>query len=46
MACRMAELAFSFTKLGRSLGQDEEGVFIDDDFDAPLPDELLADFER
>jgi prevent-host-death family protein len=36
-----------FTKPGqRSLGPDEGRVFIADDFDAPLPDELLADFER
>lgn len=30
----------------RALGQDKNRVFIADDFDAPLPDEILADFER
>jgi hypothetical protein len=36
-----------FAKPGqRSLGQDEGRVFIADDFDAPLTDDLLADFER
>ena len=29
----------------RALGQDKGRVFIADDFDAPLPDEILADFE-
>ena len=31
---------------GRVLGGDEGRVEIVDDFDAPLPDDLLADFER
>ena len=30
----------------RVLGQDEGRVFIAEDFDAPLPEEILADFER
>ena len=30
----------------RTLGTDRERVFIADDFDAPLPAEILADFER
>jgi prevent-host-death family protein len=30
----------------RTLGPDEGKVFIADDFDAPLPDEVLGDFER
>ena len=30
----------------RALGQDRGRVFIADDFDAPLPADLLADFER
>ena len=29
----------------RVLGQDSGRVFIADDFDAPLPDEILRDFE-
>lgn len=30
----------------RTLGQDKGRVFIAEDFDAPLPAEILADFER
>lgn len=30
----------------RRLGEDRGRVFIADDFDAPLPEEILADFER
>ena len=30
----------------RVLGQDEGRVFIAEDFDAPLAEEILADFER
>jgi prevent-host-death family protein len=30
----------------RSLGEDRERVLIADDFDAPLPEEILAEFER
>jgi prevent-host-death family protein len=30
----------------RALGHDSGRVFIAADFDAPLPDDLLADFER
>ena len=30
----------------RVLGEDTGRVFIADDFDAPLPDDILADFER
>ncbi len=30
----------------RTLGADEGAVWIADDFDSPLPDEVLADFER
>lgn len=30
----------------RSLGRDSGLVQIPDDFDAPLPDEILADFEQ
>jgi len=31
----------------RQLGLDaDKAFFISDDFDAPLPDDLLADFER
>jgi prevent-host-death family protein len=33
-------------RVKRSLGQDQGRVFIAGDFDAPLPDEILADFER
>ncbi len=29
----------------RVLGEDKGRVFIADDFDAPLPDDILADFE-
>ena len=29
----------------RVLGQDEGKVFIAEDFDAPLPEDILADFE-
>ena len=29
----------------RSIGGDAGRVFISDDFDAPLPDEVIADFE-
>ena len=29
----------------RILGQDEGRVFIAEDFDAPLPEDILADFE-
>jgi prevent-host-death family protein len=31
---------------GRELGVDQGRVVIADDFDAPLPDEMLARFER
>jgi prevent-host-death family protein len=31
---------------GRQLGRDSGKVRIANDFDAPLPDDLLADFER
>ena len=30
----------------RSLGEDRGRAFIADDFDAPLPEEILAEFER
>ena len=30
----------------RTLGEDSGRVFIADDFDAPLPEEILAEFER
>lgn len=30
----------------RTLGADEGAVWIADDFDAPLPDDILAEFER
>ena len=30
----------------RSLGEDRGQVYIADDFDAPLPEEILAEFER
>jgi prevent-host-death family protein len=30
----------------RTLGADEGAVWIADDFDAPLPDAVLAEFER
>ena len=30
----------------RILGSDRGDVFIAEDFDAPLPDDVLADFER
>jgi prevent-host-death family protein len=31
---------------GRQLGLDAGRIVIADDFDAPLPDDVLADFER
>ena len=30
----------------RRLGADKGRVFVADDFDAPLPEDILADFER
>lgn len=36
-----------FARAGkRTLGQDADLGFIADDFDAPLPDDILRDFER
>ena len=42
----VARLVPIATARRRQLGFDEGRVTIADDFDAPLPDEILADFER
>jgi prevent-host-death family protein len=38
-------LPFEPGSSGRTLGADREVVWLAEDFDAPLPDDLLADFE-
>jgi prevent-host-death family protein len=39
-------LAFESARGKRVLGGDEGAVWIAEDFDAPLPDDVLDDFER
>lgn len=39
-------LPFESRSSGRTFGGDEDSVWIADDFDAPLPEDILADFER
>jgi prevent-host-death family protein len=39
-------LPFESASRGRTLGADRGLVTIADDFDAPLPDDLAAEFER